>query len=72
MKAIVYRDYGPTDVLDYAEVEIPAIGDDEILIKVLAASANPLDSHFVRGTPYFVRLMAGLRKVVITPENGTA
>jgi len=62
MKAIVYHKYGSPDVLRCEEVERPTAGDDEVLIKVRAASVNPLDWHFMRGTPYFLRLMAGLRK----------
>src|SRR5258706_12900826 len=62
MKAIVYREYGPPDVLGYEEVEKPAPKDDEVLIEVRAASVNPHDWHFLRGTPYPLRLKAGLRK----------
>jgi NADPH:quinone reductase-like Zn-dependent oxidoreductase len=62
MKAIVYRNYGSPDVLQCEDVEKPTPGDDEVLIKVRAASVNPLDRHFMRGTPYFVRILAGLRK----------
>jgi NADPH:quinone reductase-like Zn-dependent oxidoreductase len=60
MKAIVYRCYGSPDVLEFADVEKPAPGDNEVLVKVAAAAVNPLDWHFVRGTPYFLRLMSGL------------
>jgi NADPH:quinone reductase-like Zn-dependent oxidoreductase len=62
MKAIVYHNYGSPDVLKCEEIEKPAAGDGEVLIKVRAASVNPLDWHFMRGTPYFVRMMTGLRK----------
>jgi NADPH:quinone reductase-like Zn-dependent oxidoreductase len=62
MKAAVYTNYGPPDVVQIKDVEKPVPGDDEVLIKVRAASVNPLDWHFMRGTPYLVRLMAGLRK----------
>ncbi|MBZ5707329.1 MAG: NAD(P)-dependent alcohol dehydrogenase [Acidobacteriia bacterium] len=62
MKAIVYSNYGSPDVLKCEEVEKPTAGDDEVLIKVRAASVNPLDWHFMRGTPYFVRVKTGLRK----------
>jgi len=62
MKAIVYRNYGSADVLKYEEIEKPTAGDDEILIKIRAASVNPLDWHFMRGTPYVVRIVAGLGK----------
>jgi len=66
MKAIVYYNYGPPDVLKYEEIEKPTAGDDEVLVRVRAASVNPLDWHFMRGTPYFVRLMTGLRRPKVT------
>jgi NADPH:quinone reductase-like Zn-dependent oxidoreductase len=66
MKAIVYHNYGSPDLLRCEEVEKPAAGDDEVLIKVRAASVNPLDWHFLRGTPYLVRMVAGLRKPKLT------
>jgi NADPH:quinone reductase-like Zn-dependent oxidoreductase len=62
MKAVVYCDYGSPDVLQLREIEKPMPADDEILIHVRAAAVNPLDWHFMRGTPYVMRLMAGLRK----------
>ena len=61
MKAIVYHNYGSPDVLKCEEIEKPTPGGDEVLIKVRAASVNPVDWHFMRGTPYFIRVMTGLR-----------
>ena len=62
MKAIVYCDYGVPN-LKFQEIEKPTPADDQLLVKVRAASVNPLDWHFVEGTPYFMRLMGvGLRK----------
>src|SRR6266849_10043898 len=67
MKAAVYTRYGPPDVVvQIADVEKPVPKDNEVLIQVRAASVNPLDWHFMRGTPYFVRIMTGLRKPKIT------
>jgi NADPH:quinone reductase-like Zn-dependent oxidoreductase len=66
MKAVVYYHYGSPDVLRCEEIEKPATGDNEVLIKVRAAAVNPLDWHFMRGTPYLVRIMTGLRKPKIT------
>jgi NADPH:quinone reductase-like Zn-dependent oxidoreductase len=60
IKAIVHRCYGSSDVLKFEDIEKPLPADDEVLIKVRAASVNPLDWHFMRGTPYFIRLMSGL------------
>jgi len=62
MKAIVYRDYGPADVLRFEETAKPAPKAGEVLIKVRAASVNPLDWHMMRATPSFIRLIAGLRR----------
>ncbi|MDQ6809392.1 MAG: NAD(P)-dependent alcohol dehydrogenase [Verrucomicrobiota bacterium] len=63
MRAVVYTDYGSPDVLRVREIKKPAPSDDQVLIKVHAASVNPLDWHFIRGTPFIARLgMMGLRK----------
>jgi NADPH:quinone reductase-like Zn-dependent oxidoreductase len=62
MHAIVYDHYGSPDVLKYEEIAKPAPGENEVLIRVRAASVNPLDWHFMRGTPYPLRMMTGLGK----------
>ena len=62
MKAIVYTKYGPPDVLELKEVEKPTPEDDEVLIKVHAASVNDWDWCLVRGKPFFIRLLCGLLK----------
>ena len=62
MKAIIYHKYGSPDILELKEVEKPTPKDNEVLIRVRAASVNPLDWHFMRGTPYIVRIMGGLLK----------
>src|SRR5580765_5616596 len=62
MKAIRFRRYGSPDVLEYTDVEAPFPGDDEVLLRVRAASVNPIDWHYIRGSPFLVRLMAGLRQ----------
>jgi len=62
MQAIVYRNYGSPDVLQLEEIEKPPVGDNEVLVKIRAASLNPLDWHFMRGRPAVLRLMFGLRK----------
>lgn len=66
MKAIVYCDYGAADVLRLEEVERPTPADDEILVRVRAAAINPLDWHYMRGTPYVMRMGTGLRKPKVT------
>ena len=62
MKALVYTEYGPPDVLQLKEVERPNPEDNEVLIKVQAASVNAMDYRFLTGTPYLARIMAGLLK----------
>ena len=67
MKAIVYKEYGPPDVLNLEEVQKPTPNDDEVLVKVHAASANAADWHIMRADPFLVRVMGfGLLK----PKNG--
>jgi NADPH:quinone reductase-like Zn-dependent oxidoreductase len=62
MKAIVRRQYGSPDVLALQDVDQPRVNDDEVLVRVHAASANPRDWHLMRGSPYFVRAVGyGLR-----------
>src|SRR5690242_5747890 len=62
MKAIVYHKYGSPDVLQLEEVEKPAPGDDEVLIKVSAAAVNAADWRLVRADPFLVRLYNGILK----------
>ena len=62
MKAMVNIKYGPPDVLELTVVEKPIPRDDEVLLKVHAASVNPADWHLLRGKPYIARLQLGLRK----------
>jgi NADPH:quinone reductase-like Zn-dependent oxidoreductase len=65
MKAMVYDRYGSPDVLTLREIDKPAVADDGVLVRVRAASVNPVDWHTLTGTPYLARLQAGLRK----PKN---
>jgi NADPH:quinone reductase-like Zn-dependent oxidoreductase len=66
MKAVVFRAYGPPEVLRCEEIDTPTAGDDEILIRVRAASVNPFDWHLMRGSPLFLRPQTGLRAPKIT------
>lgn len=66
MKAAVFATYGPPDVVQITDVEKPLPKDHEVLIKVRAASINPLDWHFVRGQPRIFRLAVGLRRPKVT------
>jgi NADPH:quinone reductase-like Zn-dependent oxidoreductase len=65
MKAITYQNYGSRDVLKCEEVEKPTAGDDEVLIKVRAASLNPLDYHLLRHR-FLRRMLSALSKQKIT------
>ncbi len=62
MKAISFTKYGSPDVLQLTEVEKPTPNESQVLIKVIAASANPLDWHRMRGEPFIARIGEGLRK----------
>ena len=62
MKAIVYQHFGSPDVLECQDIEKPIPADDEVLIKVHAASVNPLDWKLMKGGPFIVRLLLGLGK----------
>src|SRR5438876_2470368 len=61
MKAIRFCEYGSPDVLKFEDVEKPVPNDDQVLIKVHAASLNFIDPGVMRG-PWPLRLMTGLRK----------
>jgi NADPH:quinone reductase-like Zn-dependent oxidoreductase len=62
MKAIVRHKYGSPEVLELAEIEKPTAKDNEVLIRVHATAVTPFDWHFLTGTPYIARMMAGLLK----------
>jgi NADPH:quinone reductase-like Zn-dependent oxidoreductase len=63
MRAWTYERYGkPDEVLDLREVDVPTVGDDQVLVRVKAASVNPLDWHWLTGTPRLARIMMGIRR----------
>ncbi len=66
MKAIVYTEYGSPDVLQFKEVAKPTPKDDEVLVKVHAASLNARDWRLMRADPFLVRLMGG---GLLKPKN---
>jgi NADPH:quinone reductase-like Zn-dependent oxidoreductase len=69
MKAVVHSEYGGPEVLQLAEVEKPTPAATEILVKVHAAALNPVDWHFVRGTPYLLRMATGGLKQAESPST---
>ncbi len=72
MKAIVYEKYGPPDiVLQLKKVEKPTPKDNEVLVKIFAASINDGDKSMIKGKPIFIRLMGfGLLKPKHTIPGG--
>jgi NADPH:quinone reductase-like Zn-dependent oxidoreductase len=60
MKAVVYTRYGPSDVLKLVERDQPAPADDEVLVKVHAASVNAADWRMLMARPFLARLYNGL------------
>jgi NADPH:quinone reductase-like Zn-dependent oxidoreductase len=60
MKAVAYHCYGPPEVLELVDLPRPVPGDDELLVRVHAAAINPLESHYMRGKPYVMRLSSGM------------
>jgi NADPH:quinone reductase-like Zn-dependent oxidoreductase len=62
MKALVYEGFGSADILKCQEIDKPVPGDNEVLVKVRAASINPLDWKMMKGGPFIMRLLLGLGK----------
>src|SRR6266511_3289847 len=69
MKAIIHERYGRPDVLELREVDMPVVEDDQVLVRVHAASVNPVEWYGVTG-PYFARIGNGLRKPKDTTVGG--
>ena len=62
MKAIVQDTYGSADVLEFREIEAPAVGSEDVLVRVHAAGCGPDVWHIMTGMPYMARLAIGLRR----------
>lgn len=60
MRAAVYRCYGPPEVIRVEQVERPTVASGRMLVKVQAASLNPLDWHYLRGEPFIMRAGVGM------------
>jgi len=59
MNAMLYRCYGPPEVLKLEQAARPVPQDDQLLVRVHASSVNPLEWHYMRGEPYILRMQAG-------------
>ena len=71
MKAIIQHEYGaPQEVLRLADVEMPVVGADDVLVSVRAYAANPWDWHFIRGEPFLFRPAGGGRPQAEVPGRG--
>jgi len=66
MKAIVFTQYGSPDILNLMEIEKPVPDDNQVLVKIHAASVNPLYWHRMRGKPFLIRFVIG---GLIKPTN---
>src|SRR4051812_16173428 len=66
MKAIVQERYGAAETLGFADVPRPEHGDDEVLVRVVAAGVDRGAAHFMTGRPYLMRLGTGLRTPKVT------
>lgn len=62
VKAVRYYSYGSPDVLQLADVDVPPVGEKDVLVQIRAAAVNPIDWHYVRGLPYVTRTTTGLRR----------
>lgn len=62
MKKVVHTRYGSPEVLEFKEVEMPGIGDGDVLVKVRATAVNAYDWHILRADPFLARLSVGLFK----------
>ncbi|MEK6190727.1 MAG: NAD(P)-dependent alcohol dehydrogenase [Chloroflexota bacterium] len=62
MKAFIRDRYGSPDVLEFADIEMPVVADDGVLVRVQAASVNQADLDYLHGIPAIARLGTGLRR----------
>jgi NADPH:quinone reductase-like Zn-dependent oxidoreductase len=70
MKAIVYTEYGPPDVLQLKEVEKPAPKEDEVLVRIYATVVGPAECASRKGAPFILRFITGLIRPKITTLGG--
>lgn len=60
MQSVRYQCYGGPEVLDLQTADKPVPAENEVLVRVQSAAVNPLDWHYMRGSPYFMRLGSGI------------
>jgi NADPH:quinone reductase-like Zn-dependent oxidoreductase len=70
MKGWVRRCYGGPEIVQYEDLTKPVAADDEVIVKVHAASVNPLDWHYMRGKPYIMRMMGSGIGAPADPQLG--
>src|SRR4029453_7959442 len=70
MKAAISTRYGPPDVVRIADVDSPAVGDHDVLVKIHATTVNRTDCGFRSGKPFIVRFFSGLAKPKVTVLGG--
>lgn len=66
IRAVTYNCYGSSEVLNLEMIEIPEPAANQVLVKVKAASVNPLDWHYMRGSPYVMRFVSGIGRPTVT------
>jgi NADPH:quinone reductase-like Zn-dependent oxidoreductase len=71
VQAIVQDRYGSPDVLELREIDRPAVGENDVLVRVRAASVNPQDWHIMRASPFIVRIMGNGMRAPTNPIRGT-
>jgi NADPH:quinone reductase-like Zn-dependent oxidoreductase len=70
MKAIVQDRYGSADVLELRDIDVPVVGDKDVLVRVHAAGCGPDVWHIMTGQPYFARLMLGFSRPKLAVRGG--
>src|SRR3990170_7784391 len=70
MKAIVQDRYGSTEVLELRDIDVPVVGEKDVLVRVAAAGCGPDVWHIMTGQPYLARLMLGFRRPKVAVRGG--
>lgn len=70
MKVIVYKKYGPPEVIQLIEAEKPTIGDNEVLVRIIATVVAPQECALRKGDPFIARFFTGLTRPKRIPATG--